>query len=141
MSFEDIGPYFRARIKEAGSFKEIDKPFDQSIPSTILDKSWTLVFDRITGNNRNMIDFHMVASIYINLYRKGYALESRAREEAAKDAEIIMKKCMAVSQANTQEAIKNVTMRSIALEPIPSNDNTVVARINFDVSIRINPNN
>jgi hypothetical protein len=138
---DDITPYFKKCIGDTGFFKYMDKPFDQSIPSTVLDRSYTIVFERISGVSRNAIDFEMMASIYVYLYRKGYQYESKAREEAAKDSEIIIKACMKVLNANTQPAIKNVSMRTIDIEAFPSNDNTVLSRINFDVKLRMNPNN
>jgi hypothetical protein len=137
---DDISPYFEKCIKEIGLFKLVEKPFDQSIPSTILDRSYSIVFERISGVNRNMIDFTMSASIFILLYRKGYTSESKAREEAAKDSERIVKACMKVSNANTQPAIKNVSLRTIDIEAFPNNDNIVTSRINFDVLIKMDPN-
>lgn len=141
MVLDDIVPYLNDCIKPLLVFKYINKPFDQSIPSTIIDRSYTIVFDRISGVDRNMIDFKMIASVYILLYRKGYQYEDKARVEAVNDSESIMKACMKVVNANTQPAIKNVSMRSIDIETIPGNDNTVVSRINLDVFIRMNPNN
>lgn len=140
MSYADLFPYFRARLAEAGQFVEADKPFDQSIASSVIDKSYSIILERVSGINRNMIDFASVASVYINLYRKGYISESKARELAIIDSEAIIKSCMKISNANTQPSIKNVKMRTIDIVPVPNNDNTVVARINFDVKIIIDPN-
>ena len=140
MAYSDIFDYFREKIPQAGPFKETSKPFDQSIPSSIIDRSFSIVLDRISGVNRNEIDFLSIASVYINLYRKGFISESKAREYAIIDSEAIIKECMKVVNANTQPAIKNVKMRSIDIIGLESNDNTVLCRINFDVNIRMNPN-
>lgn len=137
---DDITPYFQERLKALAVFKYVAKPFDQSIPSSIIDRSYTIIFERISGVSRNMVDFHMIASIHILLYRKGYQYEDKAREDAAKDSESIIKECMKVVNANTKPGIKNVTMRNIDIEAIPGNDNIVMSRINFDVALRMNPN-
>jgi hypothetical protein len=140
VSFVDVFPYFRKYIAEAGPFTEQDKPFDQSIASTVIDRSYSIILERVSGVNRNMIDFASTASIYINLYRKGYISESKARELAIVDVEAIVKSCMKIANSNTQPSIKNVKMRTVDIVPVPNNDNTVVARINFDVNIIIDPN-
>lgn len=140
MSFVDVFTYFRTHVPAAGPFREADKPFDQSIPGSVVDKSYSIVLDRVAGVNRNAIDFLSVASVYINLYRKGFISEAKAREYAIIDSEAIVKECMKVKNANTQPSIKNVKMRTIDIVPLPSNDNTVIARILFDVNIRIDPN-
>jgi hypothetical protein len=139
---DDITPYFTSKIGSitGKKFTYLNKPFDQSIPSTVIDRGYSIIFERVSGVSRNMIDFHMVASIYVLLYIKGYQYEDKAREDAAKDSELIIKACMKVLNANTQPAIKNVSMRTIDIEPLPGNDNTIVSRINFDVSLRMNPN-
>jgi hypothetical protein len=137
---DDITPYFIKCIKDIGLFKYVNKPFDQSIPSTIIDRSYTIVFDRISGDRRNMIDVSMIANIYILLYRKGYQHEDVAREEAAKDSERIIKSCIKVANANNQIAIKNVSFRSVDIESLPSNDNIVVSKISFDVLLKMDPN-
>jgi hypothetical protein len=140
VSYSDVLPYFRTYIAAAGPFTEVDKPFDQSIPSSIIDRSYSLEVERVSGINRNMIDFSSTVSIFVNLYRKGYISESKARENALIDSELIIKSCMKIVNSNTQPSIKNVKMRTVDINPVPNNDNTVVARINFDVYIIIDPN-
>jgi hypothetical protein len=141
MSFSHITPYFKNAIGSLNKFKYVSKPFDQSIPSTILDRSYTIVFDRFSGVGRNMIDFQVVATVYVYLYRKGYQYEEQAREAAAIDSEAIVKASMNYMRAYGQPIIKNVLMKSIDIEAFPSNDNTVASRLTFDVTLRIDPNN
>jgi hypothetical protein len=140
MSFSDVYIYFRDKVNTAGPFKEIEKPFDQSIPSSIIDRSYSIVFERMSGVNRNMVDFQCLFSVYVNLYKKGFINELKTREAALADSEIIIKNCMKVVNANTQLSIKNVKIRTIDIAPIGSNDNSVVSRMNFDVNLRFDPN-
>ena len=140
MSFSDVYTYFREKVNAAGPYKEIEKPFDQSIPSSIIDRSYSIVFERMSGVNRNMVDFQCLFSVYVNLYRKGFINELRTRELALSDSEAIVKSCMKIVNANTQLSIKNVKIRTIDIAPLESNDNSVLCRMNFDVNLRFDPN-
>lgn len=141
MIYEQVLKYVKDKVNQAGPFKEVEKPFDQSIPSTVIDRSYSIVLERVSGINRNMVDFHCIASVFVNLYRKGFINEYKAREAALIDSEQIVNSMMKVVNSNTQPLIKNVKMRTIDINGVEGNDNLVLSKINFDISFRYNVNN
>jgi hypothetical protein len=141
MSLSDGIPYLRDRILELNDgFNEVDKPFESDIPSTVIDKSFYFLIQGAYGENRSMIDFPMILQCELRLFRKGYNNESAARSYVLIDGENIMKNCMKITNANTQPSIKNVTMRTIDIESLKDNDNTIMIKILFDIRIIIDPN-
>lgn len=141
MSLTHAVPYLVDRVLELGDdFREIEKPFETDIPSTIIDKSFYIIFIGAYSESRNMIDFPMVAQCEMRIFRKGFASESNGRVFALADAHAIIKNCMKISNSNTQPSIKNVVARTVDIEALKDNDNTVMAKILFDLRIVIDPN-
>lgn len=141
MSLKHGIPYLRQRILDLNDgFIETDKPFDSDIPSTVIDKSFYLFVQGVYSEARNMIDLPMIFQCEVRFFRKGYYSESNARDYVIADSENILKSCMKIINANTQPSIKNVTMRTIDIEALKDNDNTVMCKILFDLRIVIDPN-
>jgi len=108
----------------------------ENIPSNIMNKAFHVSIDSITGNGNNQWDQETALAVTINFFIKGYADPSLARDDAIIEAENIVKASVRPSERTLSQCIQNVIFESADFGQIAdSNDNAVLATINFNVRV------
>lgn len=128
----DVIFYARARMKALG-LKESDQPFSSdTVPKTLLDKSYNLVLGVARGvsNNQNMQQTEV--PIIITVYRSP-ARDVRPRvDDGAALGDSIIAEFISAKNRTTQAALKNVAFNTLSIESLSkTNDNGVLIKLTF----------
>lgn len=139
MSLAAVKPYFRTKLKTLGHTEWTDAFNFENIPSTVLDKCFHLEFGNFEPGqqNNNAIEFEQ--KCIVRMFTKGFVNTATAMDTAITRVEAFIIVALGRSRLTTT-GIKNVKMTSMTFEPIAeSNDNVVMARMEFDLQIILDP--
>lgn len=140
MSFTDVRPYFRARIKAvAPELVEWKDGFnEENIPKPLIQKKcFHIVVGRFNQSKLQMNGCHeFKGTATINLYLDGSKDPQKGIDDIiAKGQSIVVESLKAVNRA-TQPGIKNLSLSNFDPSALSaSNDNTVRLTIEFDLTI------
>lgn len=131
MSASSIRPYFAARLEALG-FREWRDGFTfENIPETILDKSFHVYLETISGGPINQADQLLTGLVVIRAFYRGYRDVTEAIDESISSTEAIVKEVCKVSN-RTSEGILNVVFDGVDYEPLTAqNDNSVLTTMRF----------
>lgn len=138
MSFIDLRPYFKARMKAVDTeFKEWTDAFNiENIPAGILDKSWHFSVGPMNYTGTAQTCLHFQCPITVRLFIKGYREPQKGVDYAMKYADAIVKEvCSPLNRLN-QAKIKNVLPNLIDIRELAQgNDNCAVLELTFDCEV------
>lgn len=137
MSFSEIKPYFRARLKTVGGLSEwVDAFNEDNIPANKLDRGWHLLFEQGAAVSHTQPCLTYSVPVALSVYFKGFNKPANAIDMALEKLDAILKEVLKHSNRLTQPSIKNVLSTSWELNPIADdNDNTVKLTMRFDVQV------
>ena len=134
MSLEKIRPFFRERLSDLGFLEHEDVFNRENIPKTIIDKSFHILIDSISGGSINHTHQDITAGVTISLYFKGFRDVGQTLDASILDVERIIKQVCNV-KARTSELL-NVVFNSADFSAINiENDNSIIAEMSFDAQI------
>ena len=141
MSFVDLKPYFRDRLKAVSpDLKEWKDAFNiENIPSTILNKSYHIDLGLMTYRGSAQTCFQYLAPVSIRVIFKGYREAYEAVDFATKYADSITTEVCATSNRLNQARIKNVLPTTVNIRQLADgNDNAAVLELGFDCALFLN---
>lgn len=137
MSFQDVRPYFRARVEAVGGLQEWTDGFNfDNIPSTILDGSYHLDSGSFSNIKQNQDCLDASGTFTVRVFLKGFRDPQDGIDRGWAKGQAIVQECLKASNRATQAGIKNVQLLTFAVEPLDvSNDNVVRTVLSFTVTI------
>lgn len=141
MSWNNVRPYFNS-ILEAQGYREWAEGFAvDTIPDTVLDKSFHVGLGPMEGIRQNQLDQETEVNVVLRTYYKGYRSSQEAIDTAVSESETIMKQLVKVADVGgrvSTAGLVNVTFNEVAIDPIDaSNDNAVVVTAGYTVRVVI----
>lgn len=137
LSWSKVKPYFRNACEDLGLEESLD-PYDpNTVPSTILNKSFQLKFNGFStlGMNNQTIDTEV--SVLLRIFRTDLENATIAEEQCAEMAELIIKDVLKSSK-RLQDEIKNVIFERLDINLLnEANDRVVVGEMSFRVRVLI----
>lgn len=125
---------------QAAGYREWNDAFNtENIPSTAVDKAFHLTFGTIEGVKQNQDDIEVAVPFTVEWFNKGFMDPIIARDESVLMLETLVRKALAATR-RTQNGLLNVQFRTG--EPAAfdeSNDNIVMGRADFRVSLILDP--
>lgn len=138
MSASSIRPYFAARLEALG-FKEWRDGFTfENIPETILDRSFHVYLETISGGPINHTHQDITGLVVVRVFFRGYRDVTLAIDESISSTEAIVKEVCKVSN-RTSAGLLNVVFDGVDYEPLTSqNDNSVLTTMRFQAQVVLN---
>ena len=136
MSYSAIRPYFRDSFVAAG-FNEWQDGFSfDNIPETLLDRSFHVFIESISGGPINQADQDSSATVIANVFFRGYRDVTIAIDESIVGLEAIVKQvCKA---QNRVSAVRNVVFDGADFAPISIvNDSSVLLTLRFTATLSV----
>lgn len=136
MAWTDVKPFFHT-VMESKDFSLWGDGFaEDNIPSNILDHSYHLRVGRISGTTANQYDVESRMPVTISFFVKGYADPDAAIDSAIAEAEMVVTEIMRPSNRTNTDGIHNISFIGMDISPLAaSNDNAILAAIEFDVRV------
>lgn len=136
MSLTNIRTYFRERF-DGLSYLEHEDGFNrQNIPQTILNKSYHILVESVTGGPINQLDQRTSSGVLISVFFKGYRNVNEAIDDAISNVEIIIKDVCKI--ANRTSMLLNVVFEGCDFLPLSdTNDNSVLVEMRFSADVEI----
>lgn len=136
MSLTTIKPYFKAKLDAKGYVEWTDGFPSDNIPSTLLDNAYhqrVISVDGVT-NNHEVAEFSVLHEV--SIFFKGYKDPAAAIDYVFLVIEPVITSCIDVSDYMNL-GMKGVFFSSLSVEPLDeaSNDNIIVARLQFNVRV------
>lgn len=141
MSYSEVKPYFRARIRTVDSeLTEWSDGFNfENIPSTNLDGAYHIEWGPFANVKQNQDCLDTSGTATIRIFSKGFRDPQSGIDSAISKGESIIKECLKASNRALQPGIKNVKLLNFAVDPLAaSNDNSIRTTISFDLTLVIN---
>lgn len=136
MSLNNIRPYFRTRLDGLGYLEHEDGFNRQNIPQTILNKSYHILVESVSGGPINHTDQFTESSVLVSVFFKGYRNVNEAIDDAISNVETIIKDvCKVVNRTST---LLNVVFEGSDFLPLSdTNDNSVLVEMRFSAQVEI----
>lgn len=135
MSFADVRPFFRTRLEGLGYVEHEDVVDDANVASSLLDESFILLTDAITGLPADLTTHEFDYSVILKIYRRGFADAIEAYDTADSDIDTVLADILdpAVRNGTT---IKDIVAVSINKLPLSGeNDNDVLIEFSFSIKL------
>jgi hypothetical protein len=140
MSFTDVRPYFRERIKSAApKLAEWKDGFnEENIPATLIQKSCFHIlvgrFQMVKRNQNGCHEFSGVATV--NLYADGTKDPQKCIDEIIATGQAIAIESIKAKNRATQPSLKNVELGNFDPSALSiSNDNKIRLTMDFNITI------
>lgn len=137
MSFKPIRTFLTDRLIEIDSdFEVYDNGFQsQEIGTNDYDKRFHIFYGSVvtTGSNQNTTSD--VVTSTVSLYFSGSRTSTDELDNAMDIANQYRINCLRRSKYAGQNFIKNVVCQSIEAEPLSTNDNAILIKLTFNISI------
>jgi hypothetical protein len=131
VSIKSIRPFFAARLEAIGFREWRDGFVFENIPETILDKSFHVYLETISGSPIDQKDQSLTGLVVIRVFFRGYRDVTEAIDESISSTEAIVKEVCKVSN-RTSEGLLNVVFDGVDYEPLTAqNDNSVLVTLRF----------
>lgn len=136
MSLSSVRPYVRSRLEGLGYTEWADGFNYDNIPETILDRSFHVFIESISGGSINQADQETVAAIILRVFFRGYRDASEAIDQSISGLETIVKDVCKAS--NRTSVLTNVVFDGADFEPLTvNNDSSVLLTIRLGARVII----
>jgi hypothetical protein len=132
MSITSVRPMFKSIMNSLG-FKEWRSSFEpDNLPKTLIDSSYHLKTDEISGVKQNQNDVELNIPVTITFARKGMRDEISAVESGEEAVQKIVKETLnAPRRLNTQGIVNIVFNRAVPRPIAIGNDNITLFEVQF----------
>lgn len=133
MSIASVRPFFRTRLEGLGYTEHTDAIDFQNIPSTVLEDSFQLETNAISGEPANQINHDFDYSVVLRVFKRGFVDPVEAYDAVDEDIETILADLLSPA-VRLGTSIKDIVPLTINKLPLSvSDDNDIILEFNFNV--------
>jgi len=134
MSLANIRTYFRSRL-DGLSYAEWQDGFAfDNIPETILDRSYHIFIESVTGGPINHTHQNTESEVVVRLFFRGYRSVTEAIDDSVSGVESVVRDICKV--ANRTATLLNVVFSNAEFSPLnEENDNSVFVEMRFSARV------
>lgn len=137
MSFKPIRTYLSDRLTSLDSdYHEHTDAFNEdNIGDLNFDKAYHIFYGDVATTSANQNTTNDVVNATVSIFSQGHRDPIEALDNAMDFANQYRIECLKPKYIYSQQFIKQVKSVSIKAEPLQSNDNAIVVRLQFSISI------
>lgn len=137
MSLKPVRQYFKDRIFELDKdYQEHTDAFNtENISQLRFNKAYHIFYGNIQTTTANQLSTLDTVSATVSLFQNGYRDPIIALDDAMDFANKFRLRCLNPKYSTRNFFIKNVVCNTINAEPVNTNDNSIIIRLQFSITV------